>query len=133
MSEAAEPDQGVSVTVPPSYTEHPKVAPYAKWQKPVVGVHSPHQRGSKTMRIYIVARDALGGPEAVRFFVDGDRVAILPASDDHPHSYPLWEGDVAITWMKYELESGLPQNGVYELERDGDLWIVDFDKEPIEE
>ena len=83
------------------------------------------------MRLLKVAFDTLGEPDALRFFIRGDRVALLPAGEDHPHSYPISDGNVSITWLKYELESGLPAEGRYELERDGDLWTVDFGAGPL--
>lgn len=84
------------------------------------------------MRLLNVAYDTLGEPDALRFFVQEDRVALLPAPEDHPHSYPLADRNVSVTWLKYELESGLPAEGRYELERDDSLWTVDFGAGPMD-
>ena len=86
-----------------------------------------------------MACELLGEPNALRCFTQGNRVAFIPADPDHPHSYKLTRQNrrsgatMSAGWLKYELEMGeTPQKGRYKLERDGDLWIVDFDNGPVD-
>jgi ribosomal protein L37AE/L43A len=93
-------------------------------------------------RIFVLAAafEVMGEPAAVRCFIDGDRVAIVPADSENPNAYPVsrdHSNKIAGGWLQHELERDTQPEGRFPLERDGDLWVVDFapegddDGEPI--
>jgi hypothetical protein len=122
-----------TVEVPATYTERvPEGALYAKVDVPAVTLKKDDK-----LEILKQAYTAFGEPEAIRCFIDGNQVAFLPASADHPHSYKVFGVDnrakIAAGWLKHELEIGKqPTPGCYELDREEDLWVVDFSQGPIE-
>lgn len=76
------------------------------------------------------AYQALGEPEALRFFTKNSRVAFVPANPEHPNSYPVMDLDstyrVASAWMKKELEIDDLPSGRHELEEDDGLWVLNL-------
>ena len=133
---AAQDSDAVSVDVPHEYTE--RVAgeyPDARIDDPCVSLHKGGNReGADKLHFLTVGYDALGQPDAVRCFTKADRVAFLPASPEHPCSYKLYGSQcIAGNWLRQELGMGeQPQRGRYPLERDEDVWMVDFSQAPLE-
>lgn len=129
------PDTGpgrVTVEVPASYVEAPRRVPYARFQRPVARL-LPRTEGNPgaTLMFHKVLVNLLDNPKAVRCFTDGDRLAVVPSTRDHPNSYPFSGNHISVTWLRIELESGMPEFGVYEAERDGDVWVLDFGSGPL--
>lgn len=126
------------VAVPPSYTERvPQGAQYAEYDFPTVSIR-PQSNGSDRLAFHKTTMEVFGEFTGVRCFTKGNTVAFLPTDGDHPNSYKCYGGSnrrkrIAGSWLKHELEMGeQPDYGLYRLERDGDLWVVDFDKDPVE-
>jgi len=80
--------------------------------------------------LLVAAFEALGEPEAVRCFIRGNRVALIPADPEHPNAYSVHgtnsRSEFSGTWLKDELERDTKPEGRFPLERDGELWVVDF-------
>jgi hypothetical protein len=119
-----------TVQVPDRYTERVRDVAHAQVDVPAITL-----KRSQHIQFLKKAYVALGEPNAIRCFVDGNKIAFVPSDEDHPNSYSVWGASQAPRmtggWVKYELKMGEPTRGCYELERDGDLWIVDFESEPI--
>jgi ribosomal protein L37AE/L43A len=112
-----------TVEIPDEFRERTPVGGYSP-DRPMITV-----TGNRIF-ILIVAFEAMGEPEAVRCFIDGNRVAIVPADPGRANAYSVHGTDARSefsgAWLKDELERDTQPEGRFPLERDGDLWVVDF-------
>jgi len=112
-----------TVEIPDEFRERTPVGGYSP-DRPMITV-----TGNRIF-ILIVAFEAMGEPEAVRCFIDGNRVAIVPADPGRANAYSVHGTDARSefsgAWLKDELERDTQPEGQFPLERDGDLWVVDF-------
>jgi ribosomal protein L37AE/L43A len=110
-----------TVEIPDEFRERTPGGKFGTPTQPMVSADGSH------IRILSAAYEALDEPAAVRCFIDGDRVALLPADPEHPNAYPMYNGyKIAGTWLQRELDRDTQPEGRFPLERDGDFWVVDF-------
>lgn len=93
-------------------------------ETPSVTIHE------QNMDVLKRAYEALGEPDALRFFCKNGRVALVPAHPEHPNSYPVTAQKgtyrVAGAWIKHELDvDGLPF-GRHALDEDDGLLVLDL-------
>jgi len=116
-----------SVDLPDGFTEHRDMgsggAAQSEAEQPCVSMRSDDK-----IAFINGAKEMIGQPDALRFFVRGNQVALIPCNPSHPNAYEQQKhrDEYAAGWLKYELECGQPTVGHYPLKRDGELWIVDF-------
>jgi hypothetical protein len=82
--------------------------------------------------IYILTagHEAMGEPDALRCFISGNRVGLLPADPEHPNAYPISTNkQISARWLQSELTRDTHPEGRFPLERDGNLWVADFSPE----
>jgi ribosomal protein L37AE/L43A len=112
-----------TVEIPDGYHERTPVGGYSP-DRPMITVI-----GNRIF-ILVAAFEALGEPAAVRCFIDGNRVAIVPTDPEHLNAYSVHGTDsrseFSGAWLKDELERDTQPEGRFPLERDGELWVVDF-------
>jgi hypothetical protein len=110
-----------TVEIPDGFRERTPGGRFGTPTRPMVSVDAYN------IRLLVAAYEAMGEPEAVRCFVNGDRVALIPADTEHPNAYPVYNRHkIAGTWLQQELDRDTQPEGRFPLERDGDLWVVDF-------
>jgi len=133
------------VEVPAEYIERvpadARRARYAQLKQPAVAFETASS-GSDRLRLLAAAMAALGEPEGLRCFTRENAVALLPADPDHPNAYSVFgqssantgtRGYIAAGWLTHELAMDTqPTPACYPLERDGELWVLDFEAEPLE-
>ena len=112
-----------TVEIPDEYHERTP-ADGCSPSRPMVTVDEDH------IRILTTAFEVMGEPGDVRCFIEGNRVALIPADPGHPNAYTVYDtsgsATIAAGWLTHELERDTQPEGRYPLERDGDLWVVDF-------
>jgi len=113
-----------TIEIPDGFRERTPGGKFGRPTQPMVSVDEGH------IRILSAAYEAMGEPEAVRCFVNGDRVALIPADSEHPNAYSVYDTDCSATiaagWLQNELDRDTQPEGRFPLERAGDLWVVDF-------
>jgi hypothetical protein len=70
----------------------------------------------------------LDHPQAVKFMFNKQKLAILPAPDSDPNSYPLTgNNQVSVPWLGRELGLADVPQGKFEATRENGMMVIDFE------
>jgi hypothetical protein len=119
-----------TVEVPESYVEISRPDCEGGWYDGPTVAYNQTGKGAPVIQLHSDTTQILDKPEAVKCYTKNNNLAILPCNPGEWNAYAVYGTEVcrfSAGWLKHELENGEPEYAVYELEKDEELWVVDFD------